>query len=90
MIPPRLALAGCGTLALTMYCWTVGVSLGAAQPLGIILHTAWLGGAVSLLLLSVLAKDISVPAGLVYRVMSPTLVFLLAVTAAGRKYFHSD
>jgi hypothetical protein len=83
MIPPRLALAGCGTLALTMYCWTVGVNLGGAQPLGIILHTAWLGGAVSLLLLSALAKDVPLPAGPLYRITSATLVILLAMAAAG-------
>jgi hypothetical protein len=83
MIPPRLALAGCGTLALTIYCWTVSVNLGAAQPLDIILHTAWLGGAVALLLLSVLAKDMPLPAGPLYRVMSATLVVLLAVAAGG-------
>jgi hypothetical protein len=83
MIPPRLALAGCGTIALTIYCWTVGVDLGGAQPLGIILHTAWLGGAVSLFLLSALAKDIPLPAGSLYRVMSATLVFLLALAAGG-------
>jgi hypothetical protein len=83
MIPPRLALAGCGTLALTIYCWTVGVNLGGAQPLGIILHTAWLGGAVSLLLLSALAKEIPLPASRLYRVLSQTVLTLLAVAAAG-------
>jgi hypothetical protein len=83
MIPPRLALAGCGTLALTIYCWTIDVNPGGAQPLGIILHTAWLGGSVSLLLLSALAKDIPLPAGSLYRVVSATLLILLAVAAGG-------
>jgi hypothetical protein len=87
MIPPRLALAGCGTLALTIYCWTAGVIDGVAQPLGIILHTAFLGGAVALLLLSALARGLQVPvdraATALYRVMSVALVALLAVAAGG-------
>jgi hypothetical protein len=83
MIPPRLALAGCGTLALTLYCWTIDVNLGGAQTLGIILHTAWLGGAVSLFLLAALAHDIPPRSGSLYRVMSATLLILLALAAGG-------
>jgi Flp pilus assembly protein protease CpaA len=72
-----------------MYCWTIDMSLGSAQPLGIILHTAWLGGAVSLLLLSVLAKDITLPAGppaVLPRLAQPSRLFPRNAGAGGLRH----
>ena len=57
-MPPRVTLLACGTLALTIYCWTATIADSAPQPLGTLIHTAWLGGAVALLLLAVLAANL--------------------------------
>lgn len=84
MMPPRLALIACGTLALTIYCWTVTLPSGAGQSLGIILHTAWLGGSIAMLLLAALAKDLQFPAEVpAYRATSATLIVLLALAVGG-------
>src|SRR5262249_51840870 len=86
-MPPRVLLLACGTLALTFYCWTAAIADGAPEPLGTLLHTAWLGGTVALLLVAALAKDLQGPrpgrVSLSYRATSHVLLALLLLGAAG-------
>jgi hypothetical protein len=81
-MPPRVTLLACGTLALTIYCWTATIADSAPQPLGTLIHTAWLGGAVALLLLAVFASNLPTVSPVSYPLTSRILVVLLALSAA--------
>src|SRR5215469_9944816 len=85
-MPPRVMLLACGTLALTIYCWTATGSDSSPQPLGTLIQTAWLGGAVAMLLLAVLAGNLptvgSVSVWFPYRLTSRILLVLLSLSAA--------
>jgi hypothetical protein len=82
---PRLILLACGTLALTVYAWTATLAGNAPQPLGTLLHTAWLAGTIALLLLAACARHLHTPTipSLGYRLTSRALVVLLALACAG-------
>jgi hypothetical protein len=84
-MPPRVTLLACGTLAFTMYCWTGTIAASAPQPLGTLIHTAWLGGSIALLLLAVLATNLQTESHAVipvsYRLTSRILLVLLGLTA---------
>jgi hypothetical protein len=87
-MPPRVTLLACGTLALTIYCWTAAPADNGPQPFATLIHTAWLGGAIAFLLLAALATHLqpansgSVGIPVSYRVTSRILLVLLALAAA--------
>ncbi len=84
MIPPRLILVACATLTITLYCWTAALSAFSAQPLGIILHTALLGGSIAMLLLAALSRNLALPAeNASYRLTRTVLIIVLALATAG-------